>query len=68
MCIYFVLIYNEELKAQFMDCLPDRTEQTEESAKIVDIKFPRSSSKRRSITQAEQQGQVKSTARMHLPF
>lgn len=59
---------NHELKAKFMYCLPDRTDQTEESAKIVDIKFPRSSSKRRSVTQAEQQGRVKSTARMHLPF
>lgn len=56
------------MKPQFIGCLPDRTEQTEEGGKIVDIKFPKSSSKRRSMTQAEQQGQVKSTARMHLPF
>lgn len=51
-----------------MDCLPDHTEQSEEGGKIVDIKFPRLSSKRRSLTQAEQQGPVKSTIKMHLPF
>lgn len=51
-----------------MDCLPDQTEQSEEGGKIVDIKFPKLSSKRRSLTQAEQQGQVKPSIRMHLPF
>ncbi|XP_026320643.1 glutathione S-transferase 1-like [Hyposmocoma kahamanoa] len=63
----YYLTGNAKGLKEFSDRI-DRTEQSEEGGKIVDIKFPRLSSKRRSLTQAEQQGPVKSTIKMHLPF